>query len=430
VKSVLRLKPLRLTDGRRNAVHVLSAHEARQWALPVVFVCGLVQKGFPRFESQDPFFPDEARRRLNAAGIRVRTAADFAGEERALFDAAVSRATALTVVSYAEFDGRGDRNVRSLFLDDWAQPEEPSRAVRPAPRQAAPPAPPAASRPAPPAIQAPALLEFLRQRTARLSPTRLESFLQCPFRHFATRTLHLRPRPPRPEKRLDFLTQGNIVHETLAEWYKLPQEMEPLFDRIFAAKRDELRIPRSFQTERMRNDMLVHLRAFLDDGQWPRGEFRSRLEEKFEFAVGDWVLAGKIDRLDEADDGRAFVIDYKYSRADTTKKKLKDENLLQAPLYLMAAERFFHVKPSGMFYIGLKADVEYVGWSEPVMLDSDPLPPGWVAETEQRALAIVEAIRAGRVEVAPVNRDHCRYCDAKDVCRIEVRGAAAAAESA
>jgi len=422
VKSALRLKPLRLEDGRRNVVHVLSAHEARQWVLPVVFVCGLVQKGFPQFQTQNVFFPDEARRELHAAGIRVRTAADFEREERALFDSAVSRATLQVTVSYPEFDARGDRNVRSLFLDDWAEPEQTSHAVRPVPRTAL--TPPARS-----SIGAP-LKEFLRERTACVSPSRLESFLQCPFQCFATRTLHLKPAPPRPEERLDFLTQGNIVHQVLAEWYRERQDLEPLFERVFAEYREKIKIPRSFQTERARHVMLDHLRAFLEEDEWPRAEFRSRLEENFEIPVGDWILSGKIDRLDEAEDGRAFVIDYKYSPAATTKKKLKDENLLQAPLYMMAAERFFHVKPTGMFYIGLKAGIEYVGWSEPVILNSDPLPPHWVAEAEKKALRIVDEIRAGRVEVKPANPDHCRFCDARDVCRVEVRGAAAKAEGA
>jgi ATP-dependent helicase/DNAse subunit B len=450
VKSVLRLKPLRLEDGRRNVVQVLSAHEARQWVLPVVFVCGMVQKGFPQFQPQNVFFPDEARRQLNAAGIRVRTAADFDREERALFDSAVSRATLLVTVSYPEFDARGDRNVRSLFLDDWAEPEEAARAVRPAGGESVeavgrrkgpggtPPHLPAAGETAetvgrrakaPGGMPEP-LMEFLRQRTAKLSPTRLESFLQCPFQHFAGRTLHLKPPPPGPEKRLDFLTQGEIVHQVLAEWFCERQELEPLFDRIFAGQREKKRIPLSFQTERTRNDMLDHLRAFIDHDEWPRAEFRSRVEEKFEIPLGDWLLTGKIDRLDEAADGRAFVIDYKYSRAENTKKKLKDENLLQAPLYLMAAERYFGVKPSGMFYIGLKGGIQYVGWSEPAMMESDPLPPNWVAETEQRALRIVEEIRAGRVEVAPANPDHCRFCDARDVCRVEVRAVVTAAGGA
>jgi hypothetical protein len=59
---------------------VLSAPEARQWVLPIVFVCGLVEKQFPRFHPQDAFFPDSARCQLNAAGVRVRTAAEFERE--------------------------------------------------------------------------------------------------------------------------------------------------------------------------------------------------------------------------------------------------------------------------------------------------------------------------------------------------------------
>jgi len=52
----------------------------------VVFVCGMVEKQFPRFHTQDPFFPDAARCRAQRRGIRVRTAAEFEREERALFD--------------------------------------------------------------------------------------------------------------------------------------------------------------------------------------------------------------------------------------------------------------------------------------------------------------------------------------------------------
>lgn len=423
VKSVLRLKPLRLADGRRNVVHVLSAHEARQWVLPVIFLCGMVQKGFPQAPTQNIFFPEDALRRLNAADIRVRTAAEFEREERALFDSAVSRSNFLVTASYPEFDARGDRAVRSRFLDDWLEPEETTRAVRPAARVAA-------GRPAAAPIRAAGLAEVLRQRTARVSPSRLETFLHCPFQHFAVRTMRLHTAPPRPEERLDFATQGEIVHAVLAEWFRAPRDLEPLFDRIFAEYREKKRIPWSFQTERVRNDMLDHLRAFPEQDQWPRAQFRSRVEQSFEIALGDTLLAGKIDRLDESADGRAFVIDYKYSRAATTRGKLKDENLLQAPLYLMAAERYFGVKPTGMFYIGLKGGTQYAGWSEPVMMESDPLPPNWIAETEKRALQIVADIRAGRVEVAPVNRDHCRFCDVKDVCRVEVRVAAVAAEGA
>ncbi|SPE33372.1 ATP-dependent nuclease subunit B-like protein [Candidatus Sulfopaludibacter sp. SbA6] len=420
VKSVFRLKPLRLEDGRRNVVHVLSAPEARQWVLPVVFVCGMVEKQFPQFHRQDPFFPDGARCRLNAAGIRVRTAAEWEREERALFESAVTRATLLVTLSYPEFDRRGDRNLRSLYLEDLALSTEVSRTVCPQPR----------SQPTPPRpleIRAPALLDYLRHKTARLSPTQLEMYLQCPFQYFAGRVLRLKTAPPRPEDRLDFLTQGNIVHEVLATWWANPQDLDALFELVFARHCEEKRVPRGYHAERLRNTMLDDLRAFAADARWPRAGFQSRTEEKFVFPMAEGLdIAGRIDRLDVAPDGRAYVIDYKYSRAQRVKDRHSDDTLLQAPLYMMAAERVLGVKPVGMYYVGLKRGIVYAGWSETQVADLPhvALPATWRERAEERTLRVVEEVRAGRVEVAPADADNCRFCDYRDVCRVQLRQAA------
>jgi ATP-dependent helicase/DNAse subunit B len=424
VKSVLRIKPLRLPDARRDVVHVLSAHEARQWVLPVVFVCGMVEKQFPQFHPQDPFFPDAARGHLNRAGIRLRTAAQFEREERGLFDSAMTRATLLVTLSYPEFDARGDRNLPSLFLESVAIPASPARPVRPQPRHTPP-------GPASPAIETPALLQYLRARTGRLSPTALESYLQCPFQYFGSRLIRLKTAPLAPDKRLDFLTQGNIVHEVLSSWWSERPDIAALFEEVFARHAAEKRILTSYQTERARNTMLDDLRKFAAEDSWPRAGFHSQMEEKFEFEIAPGVaIVGKIDRLDVTDDGRAFVIDYKYSNKQNTKGKLQNENLLQAPLYLMAAERTFHKQPAGMFYVGLKAGIVYAGWSDSAPVDSQPVPADWFERTTDRALAVLGEIRGGRVAPEPADRDNCRFCDCKDACRIDLRAAVETAETA
>jgi ATP-dependent exoDNAse (exonuclease V) beta subunit len=172
VKAILRLKPLRFEDGRRNVVHVLSAHEARQWVLPVVFVCGLVEKSFPKVHRQDLFFPDGARTRLNAAGIRVRTAAEMEREERRLFDSALTRATMLVTLSYPESDARGERNLRSAYLENCIVEEQEI-----APRAS----PPRGSAGAPAAgIRAPGLLAFLGQKTSGCRPHRSRATCNVP----------------------------------------------------------------------------------------------------------------------------------------------------------------------------------------------------------------------------------------------------------
>jgi ATP-dependent helicase/DNAse subunit B len=410
-KSVIRLKPLRLEDGRRNVVHVLSAHEARQWVLPVVFVCGMVERQFPQFHPQDPFFPDAARCALNAAGIRVRTAAEFEREERALFESALARATMLVTLSYPDSDARGERLLPSLFLENIFVPVEEARAVRPQPRHQV-------GVPVRSAIRAPGLLSILKEKTAHVSPSGLETFLQCPFQYFGTRLLRLKTAPPRPEDRLDFSLQGSIVHEVLAEWYAHPQEIGPLFHNTFERFLEEEHIPDGYHTERLRNSMLQDLERFAADETWPREGFTSQVEQKFTFPFSESLeINGRIDRIDTFPDGSARVIDYKYSGAPRVKAR-KDGSGLQAPLYLMAAEKFFGVRPVEMFFVGLKGGIERVGWNE------HEFPPDWRTAGD-RVLQIVEQIRGGLVAPSPADPGSCYFCDARDVCRIETAKPAA-----
>jgi hypothetical protein len=62
-------------------------------------------------------------------------------------------------------------------------------------------------------------------------------------------------------------------------------------------------------------------------------------------------------------------------------------------------------------------------------MDSLALPENWLEITRARTLRMVEEIRGGRVEIIPADRDSCRFCDAKDICRIEVGGVATEAEA-
>ena len=424
VKSVLRLKALRVDDRRRNVVHVMSAFEARQWSLPLMFVCGMVEKQFPKVHSPDPFFSDSARCRLNDAGVRVRTAAEFERQERVLFESALARASMLVTLSWPAFDARGETNLKSLFLEELLTgPAADSRPVRPAAGNLA-------RKPAAAGIRDEALLPILREKSAVTSPTALESFLQCPFQYFAGKTLRLRPAPLRPEERLDFLTQGNIVHQVLKEWWNQPQPIAAVFERVLAGVLAERHIPFGYHTERLRNQMLDDLTRFASDHSWQRDAFRSQTEAEFQFPIGEVTISGKIDRLDTGPGGQAYVIDYKYSSTARAKARVKNENLLQAPLYLLAAEQVFHARPEGMFYLGLKGEILYVGWSGTQLLDSLPMPENWLAATRERTLRIVGEIRSGRADAAPADTADCRFCDYRDACRVEVKTAAAQVEGA
>src|SRR5712691_1319849 len=235
----LALEKLRVEDRRRDVVRVLDVFEARQWELPVVFVCGLVERHFPQYHSEDPLLNDAARRR---AGLR--TSADRQAEERFLFDLATTRATAQTVLSYARFNDKGEETLPSFFLSGIVGRTPPS-AAGPWPARA----PAAVQGDRPTGIQHEALLRQLSETHKTLAPTSIESFLQCPFQFFASKTLRLRLRPAAPRDRLDVLVQGSILHEALAEFTRRPLLGAAVFDLVFEDWRRRARIPESYRTE-------------------------------------------------------------------------------------------------------------------------------------------------------------------------------------
>jgi ATP-dependent helicase/DNAse subunit B len=418
VKSIIRLTPLRMEDHRRNVVHVLGAHEARQWRSPVVFVCGLVEKQFPKFHAQDPFFGEAARARLNEAGMRLRTAAEVEAEERFLFDCAVTRATESLVMSYPRFDSRGQQNLRSMFLDGLAAETAGWKPVRPLV------AIPGAARPAV-SINGPELLHLIASRNATFAPTALECYLQCPFQFFSRTTLKLEGAPARPEERFDARTEGTIVHEVLRALGSNGAALEEVFEREFRRICERERIPAGYRTEAARLRMLRDLRALLADAAW-RATGEMRPEQKFRFAIREGIeVKGRIDRIDVLPDGRAVVIDYKYSGAQNTRKMLADEGRLQPQLYLLALGRQWGLQAAGMFYCGLRNGVQLSGWGEGAAAGGKPMPPEWPQPGIDVTLRIVEEIRAGRIAPQPADLELCGRCDYRDVCRFEAASAMA-----
>jgi ATP-dependent helicase/DNAse subunit B len=412
----LLLEPLRVPDRRQNVVHVMDVYEARQWELPVVFVCGMVERHFPQYHREDSLIGDAARRR---AGLR--TSSDLEGEERFLFELATTRATEETVLSYARFDEKGEETLRSSFLKEMDAGMVEDR-VRPAPSRTVARAPQ-------PVIGDEALALKLGEAHCVLSPTAIESFLQCPFQFFAERTLRLRIRPAAPRDRLDFLLQGSILHRALAEASGMPLLAGAVFEEVFRDECQRARVVEGYRTEAVRLELARHFDAFLNDRQVTPG-WTSRVEEKFQTALSPALaIRGRIDRIDVGPQGQALVIDYKYSAGHKIRERVEEcdaGNLVQGGLYLLAAEKAFDLKPAGMLYCGLKKEVVWDGWhaaiaglegigetSTRARLDE------LMKDAASKAMETFEAIAGGVIAPRPADPDKCRWCDYRDVCRIE-----------
>jgi ATP-dependent helicase/DNAse subunit B len=296
--------------------------------------------------------------------------------------------------------------------------------VRPAPTRSV--APPALQ-----PIQDAALLRQLARTHRKLSPTGIESFLQCPFQFFAGRTLRLKERPPAPRDRLDMLVKGSILHKALAEWIDAPLLGSEVFDRVFESECADRHIPATYRTEAVRLVLLRHFEGFLGNSQMALG-WRTKTEEDFHFSLTpDLTIRGRIDRLEIGPQNQALVIDYKYSPGNKIQERVDESeagNLVQGGLYLTAAERL-GLNPVGMLYCGLKKEVTWGGWHVSIpgleRIGESRTPEALrelMDDASQRAVATHDAITSGRVTAQPADTNKCRWCDYRDACRIETIG--------
>jgi ATP-dependent helicase/DNAse subunit B len=420
VKAVLRLTPLRFADQRSNVVHVLSVYEARQWELPVLFMCGLVEGQFPRYHPPDALLTEPLRRHLKQRGLRIRTAEDVEKEECFLFESGLSRATQSVVLSYPKNDARGEQNLPSLFLSPEQERIE-TRAVR-VETVAAEPVTVATP------IRSPDLLQVLQKRHAEMRPTALESYLQCPFQFFGRHTLQLEGAPLRPEERFDYLLRGSIVHQVIKEWLQSRDSVEAIFERVFAEATRRQFVVAGYRTELLRAQMLDDLCRFAaEESRLP--DHQSQVEAACRFELADGVMIRcRLDRLIKTPDDRAFVVEYKYSL--NTRDYAANEDRLQGPLYWLAAERGFQLNVAGVYYCSLRDSIQYAGWGEkPDWLGKgkvEPFTPQWLGTAVERGMRTARAITAGRIAPEPSDLSKCRNCDFRDACRYQVTEAATA----
>lgn len=428
---------LAVADERRDVVNVLSVHEARQWELPVVFVCGMVEGGFPAELADDLFFPELERRRLAPLGVSLRSRTDRVAGERLLFEIAESRASEELILSYPEGDGARSPLLRSFFLTGDAANDLKAGPVRPQEQPSDGPTPDRGK------LSRPAELEALRAKHVQFSPSRLELFLQCPYAFFANYSLRLRERPGKLEERLDAREGGTIIHATLERWGA--DQTRPISDvlsEVFAETLEKLHVRRGFRTAVLEETLRQDLERFVQENLFEplpgaqAGGFEQPVGYIMEEGLdGEIWINGKVDRYDTLGDGRALVIDYKHSAPDRIKKLIaghQEGKKLQGPLYLAGLKKKLDLEPAGMLFCSLKGETTFGGWVCVGAFPDAALPKGVEAVSAeeldrivgrgvQAAAAAGSRIRGGEIAVEPDDRDYCKkFCSFQSVCRIEL----------
>lgn len=427
-------------------VQILGVLESAGIEFDHLWVMGLTDEAWPIHPRPNPFLPLDAQRNARVPEASI--------EATLALDAAITRgwlaAAREVVLSHPQAEGER-KLLPSPLLRDLAQAALASPAYprhrdlihaaaniesmedAVAPPLADPMVPPLADHLDPPLAAGAALAGGTSVITDQSA---------CPFRAFALHRLDAQS-PAAPHAGLDAMERGILVHRVLASaWGQLKTKTnldaigEGELEALLARSADEAvnRVKRhrpatlAGRFAEVEKGRLVRLaRAWLEMEREARGDdfTVAAVEDKRNLAIGPLTLRGKLDRVDELEDGRRIVIDYKSTAAPSSAWLGERPDEPQLPLYLVATEpdavaiAFAQVKAGDMKFAALAADETLL----PVWKSLPDI--GWdaqVAAWREVLARLATQFAAGEAAVHPKNpQTTCRNCDLQPLCRIHER---------
>lgn len=286
-----------------------------------------------------------------------------------------------------------------------------------------------------------------------LRPSQLQAWGECPFRYFLEAVCGLRrTESPEDTHELDPRTRGTAVHEILQRFFERHQPdpehgwsdadhaaLSAIAEEVLDRHEAEGAVGHPRWWAVTRREILAQVRAALARDAQLRRE-RGERPTGFEVVFGDgddaaWPalqvlpdgasepirFAGRIDRVDEADDGSTVTV-YDYKSGRPPERKVAEDPLghplaLQLAVYGMAARNRWPDR-------AVRAAYWFTGAATGDDLVVIPLGEAG-GEAERRVARVAAGILAGFFPLwpgaetdwpVPGTCEHCRFCDFHRVC--------------
>ncbi|MBI5710354.1 MAG: ATP-dependent helicase [Candidatus Eisenbacteria bacterium] len=384
-----------VVESDEEAVHLLTAHNAKGLEFPVVYLVHLVEGRFPRYRQGESLpLPPELRRGTHDE------AADHYREERRLFYVGMTRARDRLVLAHAaDYGGRRAHKPSRFVVEALALPAPPRGAKAATALESIQRYAPAVEAPAPGLAPVPA------GQPLTISHGQIDDYLTCPLKY---RYAHVAQVPLGSNP---VVMYGIAIHHAIRVYHQhrmkgLPIAVEDVIAAFEGAWSSEGFYSREHEERRLEEGRET-LRRFVAREEASR-RVPLAIEKDFRFKLGDDLVVGRWDRIDEQPEG-IVLADYKTSPLDDPEKaderaerSLKEEQL---GLYALAYREMFGVVPA-------RAELLYVGSG---VTGSAAVTEEHLERAQRRAVEAAAGIRSAEFPPRPDQRN-CGYCPYARFC--------------
>jgi len=375
-------------------VRIMTVHGAKGLEFKYVFIPDLVNRKFPPDKRGELIEIPDALLKIHLSEGDVHLQ-----EERRLFYVAMTRAKqGLYFFSAENFNSSQKRKLSRFLLELGYELKEPEKCPKIERK--------------PEKVNEKVHYEVPK----RFSHSQLSNYEICPYKYKLANVLKI------PTFGKYQFTFGDTIHQTLNQFLtaycsEQPSAQKDLFGNEMKADKKRLNIDDLLKMyeENWKSDWFESreqekkyfqkgkkaLKNFFEDFKKQNPDV-GLLERPFKIKVGDYIIAGRIDRIDNLEDGQVEIIDYKTGAA---KNKLSTPDRRQLLLYQIAVEEDLGKKVGNLTYYYLEEDVKlsFIGDDK----DKEKL--------KQKIISQIREIQNLNFQPKP-NPHVCGFCDFKEIC--------------
>jgi len=268
--------------------------------------------------------------------------------------------------------------------------------------------------------------EFIYEPPKKFSFSQINSYNRCPYQYKLSHILKI------PMKGSASFSFGNTIHNTLQKFYERIQELNNVKqDSLFGLPKERdhdvsggIKVPKLeellemyeekwiadwYDSKKQREDYFAKGKEILkifyksQENNWT---VPVSLEGFFKIKVGEFLITGRIDRIDQLEDGTLEIIDYKTGKG---KDKLSTDDKQQLLIYQIVAQTLPEYKNIGdvskltFYYVNNDLRNSFIG------KDKD------IEKLQEKLLSTMTKIKAGKFKATP-GPHVCKYCDYNEIC--------------